>query len=698
MDFDITTSFVMRRAQAELLNLGGKILRPEHVLLGLLKYAFATADDVAPTSCCKQQIDYNIKAVQKMLLDVGIVSDASSDMLRVYIVAGDRVAGDRIADDRIAGDRIADDRAAGKITTDTKIDDNLIDDNLIDASKNSVDNQANNELSLIAKQPFVHSAELTEKHPEGYTDNQALSEQDQAKSIPVTEKYIRMTFSEEMNRITVVAERKADGELSNVIWASHYLEALLQEPTTIIRRFLKDCMSNAAKNLDTVSLSILLRKVVDWPDPDIESARCVMMLLEAGADPNFARDDKHFQTRRSSGAADTLYEAIRNRVLFWLSKSSLHVDENLIRIWLMFIAYGGRGSDDGYLHLTLKDGRSLESLCECLEFSFTKDYDPNFYLGTLHIYDEKGAEIATYDEAGGATSMLANVLSGNDEFCAHLKEWRNDAAQTLRLMLTDAQNGMPPQSSLAAVHTPSQEIVDSWEARKDLYWDDVSRQPIYKNYIQVYPELESLDEVGVYCLLYSAQSGHNESQLAALGYNESKPASLGHDELQLAEKQALLDIFILGTSYGKLIDLRTVSAAVNLAVNVAAQKLMSQVRELYTRFCLDFNRDWPLVVKLALRTCDGDTVFALEFPPLDSLRHFSGDPAGWKFEEWLMAMRQTDMYKENDEGAYRPYETIRDINETGFFSRRRSVFGTNDEERAEFFRLQINEALQLDCV
>jgi hypothetical protein len=94
-------------------------------------------------------------------------------------------------------------------------------------------------------------------------------------------------------------------------------------------------------------------------------------------------------------------------------------------------------------------------------------------------------------------------------------------------------------------------------------------------------------------------------------------------------------------------------------------------------------------VKLALRIRDGGFVCALEFPLLKGLRHFDGNAASWKFEEWLMATRQTDTLKESilNENKHRPYESIKSIREHGSFSRRESIFGLLPEEKSEYFRI-----------
>ena len=59
--------FVMVRAQAEAQALAHRELFPEHLLLGILKYAELSAEEIAPSSRHKEEMDQDIALVRKVL-------------------------------------------------------------------------------------------------------------------------------------------------------------------------------------------------------------------------------------------------------------------------------------------------------------------------------------------------------------------------------------------------------------------------------------------------------------------------------------------------------------------------------------------------------------------------------------------------------------------------------------------------------
>jgi hypothetical protein len=84
MELNTAMRFVMARAQAEAAAAGAKnsTIRIEHVFLGLLKLSELNADDIAPASRHKEQINADIGTVREQLSELGIDSSRMRHPLR----------------------------------------------------------------------------------------------------------------------------------------------------------------------------------------------------------------------------------------------------------------------------------------------------------------------------------------------------------------------------------------------------------------------------------------------------------------------------------------------------------------------------------------------------------------------------------------------------------------------------------------
>ena len=91
MDLNTAMRFVMVRAHAEAA-VSHMDLFPEHLFLGLLKLAEVTAEEIAPSSRHKKEIDGDIRQVSMLLKDSGIESGEARKRLR-RILRSERPAG-----------------------------------------------------------------------------------------------------------------------------------------------------------------------------------------------------------------------------------------------------------------------------------------------------------------------------------------------------------------------------------------------------------------------------------------------------------------------------------------------------------------------------------------------------------------------------------------------------------------------------
>jgi hypothetical protein len=81
MDLNLTMRFVMVRAHAEAAALGMGMY-PEHLFLGLLKLAEVTADEIAPNSSHKKELNEDIRQVAALLNSFKIESGEARVKLR----------------------------------------------------------------------------------------------------------------------------------------------------------------------------------------------------------------------------------------------------------------------------------------------------------------------------------------------------------------------------------------------------------------------------------------------------------------------------------------------------------------------------------------------------------------------------------------------------------------------------------------
>jgi ATP-dependent metalloprotease FtsH len=82
MDMNTAMRFVVKRAMAEKSFIGASGMRPEHVLLGILKLAELSAEDIAPSSGHKSQIDADIEGVKDFLKGRDINPALARSLLR----------------------------------------------------------------------------------------------------------------------------------------------------------------------------------------------------------------------------------------------------------------------------------------------------------------------------------------------------------------------------------------------------------------------------------------------------------------------------------------------------------------------------------------------------------------------------------------------------------------------------------------
>ena len=94
MDFSASMKYVMMRAQAEAAAAKSREPAVEFLFLGLLKLAEIKAEDFAPSSRHKQEIDADICAVSKLFKDAGIDTARTRSLLR-FVVAGGASSGEQ---------------------------------------------------------------------------------------------------------------------------------------------------------------------------------------------------------------------------------------------------------------------------------------------------------------------------------------------------------------------------------------------------------------------------------------------------------------------------------------------------------------------------------------------------------------------------------------------------------------------------
>ncbi|MDR2569890.1 MAG: AAA family ATPase [Oscillospiraceae bacterium] len=82
MDLSTAMRFVMMRAQAEAASLNHEEVFPEHILLGILKFAECTAEEISPSSRSKKETDEDITIIKECLKQNKVVSYTARETLR----------------------------------------------------------------------------------------------------------------------------------------------------------------------------------------------------------------------------------------------------------------------------------------------------------------------------------------------------------------------------------------------------------------------------------------------------------------------------------------------------------------------------------------------------------------------------------------------------------------------------------------
>ena len=91
MDLSTAMRFVMMRAQGEA-DASGMGIYPEHLFLGLLKLAEVTAEEVAPYSRHKKEMNEDIRQVAAQFATAGIATGEARVKLR-RILKNEKLAG-----------------------------------------------------------------------------------------------------------------------------------------------------------------------------------------------------------------------------------------------------------------------------------------------------------------------------------------------------------------------------------------------------------------------------------------------------------------------------------------------------------------------------------------------------------------------------------------------------------------------------
>ena len=103
MDLSTSMKFVMMRAQAEAQAAKESEATSEFLFLGILKLAEVRAEDFAPSSRHKAEIDADIAEVQKLLSAAGISSTRTRSLLRAAIAGGASLGGEKELSECLTG-------------------------------------------------------------------------------------------------------------------------------------------------------------------------------------------------------------------------------------------------------------------------------------------------------------------------------------------------------------------------------------------------------------------------------------------------------------------------------------------------------------------------------------------------------------------------------------------------------------------
>jgi ATP-dependent metalloprotease FtsH len=93
MDMNTAMRFVVKRAMAEKSFTGAAGMRPEHILLGILKLSELSAEEIAPSSGHKSQIDADIEGVKDFLRARGVDPAPARVLLREVLIKAENGRG-----------------------------------------------------------------------------------------------------------------------------------------------------------------------------------------------------------------------------------------------------------------------------------------------------------------------------------------------------------------------------------------------------------------------------------------------------------------------------------------------------------------------------------------------------------------------------------------------------------------------------
>ena len=95
MDLSTSMKFVMMRAQSEAAAAKKSEVSPELLFLGILKLAEKRAEEFAPTSRHKAEINADIDAVRQQFAQKSIDSSRTRGLLRAVIAGGAHLGGEK---------------------------------------------------------------------------------------------------------------------------------------------------------------------------------------------------------------------------------------------------------------------------------------------------------------------------------------------------------------------------------------------------------------------------------------------------------------------------------------------------------------------------------------------------------------------------------------------------------------------------